>query len=201
MIVLSKQKFQSVSSRFDKRRKITGGILGLSIASVILITLLMVLSSVPTRAAAKTWDRGGGTNNWSNPTNWSPDGVPGISDTVTIGTGYTVVVDGDNRRASSLTIDSGASVTISGNQFWVTTVTNNGTLTASGSPNYCTFSTLNNNSTINLNVNNPSYSYPMFVSTLNNTGTINVSGGNRLSINSSANNSGTIHITANILEY
>ena len=64
--------------------------------------------------------------NWSVGTNWSPSGVPGLADTVTIGSG-TVTVDA-NVNVTSITI-SGGTVAVSGAS---TTITTSGDFTLSG---------------------------------------------------------------------
>jgi hypothetical protein len=43
--------------------------------------------------AQKSWDGGAGNNNWSDGANWLPDGVPVITDNVTIGSGFSINVD------------------------------------------------------------------------------------------------------------
>lgn len=75
--------------------------------SGIWISLLLAL---PAGAAAKTWDRGGGNNNWGAAANWKPDGVPAAGDTVTLdhsnlGGAYTVVVDVNTNALAGLTLD------------------------------------------------------------------------------------------------
>ena len=47
-------------------------------------TVCAVLLSLAANVFAVSWDNGGGDNLWSNATNWSPDGLPTISDVVNI---------------------------------------------------------------------------------------------------------------------
>ncbi|MBI3098717.1 MAG: hypothetical protein HYY93_10830 [Planctomycetes bacterium] len=71
--------------------------------------VFLSLSGTELFAAAKTWDRGGGTNNWGTAANWNPDGVPAAGDTVTLdnsafaGT-YTVAVNVNTNSLAGLTI-------------------------------------------------------------------------------------------------
>lgn len=69
--------------------------------------------------AQKTWDGGAGTTSWGDDENWNPNGVPTLAQTVTIGSGYTILVDGPYSCAS-ITLSSNAtnttlSFTASGN--------------------------------------------------------------------------------------
>ena len=52
-----------------------------NIKCLIFLILLIVFSG---SASAKDWDKGGGDNDWSNPLNWNPNGVPAGSDNVNI---------------------------------------------------------------------------------------------------------------------
>ncbi|MFA6469683.1 MAG: hypothetical protein WCW35_12350 [Bacteroidota bacterium] len=73
--------------------------------------------------APKTWDGGGGDNNWNTGTNWSPDGVPTTSHDVTLNSANTINIDVDantkNLTISNagvvLTIQSGFSLSVNGN--------------------------------------------------------------------------------------
>jgi fibronectin-binding autotransporter adhesin len=80
--------------------------------------VLSALAAVSTAAfcANVTWDRGGSTDLWSNPANWSPDGVPGNSDIAFISNaGDSVLID-VNATVNSIRVENGATVTIqSGN--------------------------------------------------------------------------------------
>jgi len=59
--------------------------------------------------AQKTWDGGAGTTNWGDGNNWNPNGVPGATDAVTIGNGFTVIVNTSPITIASLTVGGGAS--------------------------------------------------------------------------------------------
>ena len=76
-------------------------------ACVFAAALLGVGSS--TFAAEKTWDGGAGTANWHDANNWSPDGIPGETDTVTIGAAFPEVVytsTAGDRTVRTLTCDT-----------------------------------------------------------------------------------------------
>ena len=84
-------------------------------------------------AAIKTWDGGGSNDNWSTNNNWDPNGVPAADDTVTIGAGYTAIINVSTATLGSLTI-SGATVTVTGTSTVATTgdfVLSAGSFTAS----------------------------------------------------------------------
>ncbi len=51
--------------------------------AVVLASVVLLLSLTPDAFAA-TWDNGGGDNLWSNATNWNPNVLPTISDSVSI---------------------------------------------------------------------------------------------------------------------
>lgn len=59
-------------------------------------------------SAQKTWDGGGGNTNWNTPANWNPDGVPAAGQSVTIGNGFTVVLN-TSATIASLTLGGGSS--------------------------------------------------------------------------------------------
>lgn len=59
-------------------------------------------------SAQKTWDGGAGTNNWNDGNNWNPNGVPTATDAVTIGNGFTVILN-TNASIASLTLGGGVS--------------------------------------------------------------------------------------------
>ena len=58
------------------------------------------------------WDDGGGDSNWATASNWNFNAVPGPSDEVVIGSGYTVTNVPDSY--GSLLVEAGASVTMAG---------------------------------------------------------------------------------------
>jgi len=45
---------------------------------------LLFFAALPLQAATITWDGGGDGRSWSNPTNWSGDRVPGVTDNVVL---------------------------------------------------------------------------------------------------------------------
>jgi hypothetical protein len=72
------------------------------------VCTLLLLATFSNLTAQKTWDGGAGTNNWADGNNWNPNGVPNATQTVTIGNGFTVVLN-VNATIASLTIGGGAS--------------------------------------------------------------------------------------------
>lgn len=82
-----------------------------------------------------TWSSSTTNSAWATRTNWSPKGVPGSRDSVTIGTNKHGVYPNitTNDTIASLTIDSGATLTIGSATLIVSnSVTDNGTLTGYG---------------------------------------------------------------------
>ncbi|MFH1022688.1 MAG: FN3 associated domain-containing protein, partial [Planctomycetota bacterium] len=76
-------------------------------------TLLCLLASFPVFAASRTWDGGGGDDNWTTAGNWSADTVPGSSDTVTFdGTSTKACAIDANVSVAGFTIASGYTGTI-----------------------------------------------------------------------------------------
>jgi hypothetical protein len=73
-----------------------------------LFSIISCFFLVITVTAQKTWDGGGGSNNWNDGNNWNPNGVPNASDAVTIGNGFNVVLN-TNASIASLTIGGGVS--------------------------------------------------------------------------------------------
>lgn len=61
-----------------------------------------------------TWDGEGTGDNWNDPLNWNPNGVPTLSDCVVIPSGYyPLILNGTtNAEALSITIGNGASITV-----------------------------------------------------------------------------------------
>lgn len=72
--------------------------------SLFLFTALMLTSNVGW--GQKTWD-GSANNNWNNPNNWTPFGVPASGDAVTIPDGFNVNVNNPGGVCASLTIEGG----------------------------------------------------------------------------------------------
>jgi len=84
---------------------------------------------------AYTWDGGGGDGLWGTATNWSPDGIPGILDSITIPTAggpFSVALD-SARSINNVTIESGATLNLDGFALTITgTFSNDGTLELHG---------------------------------------------------------------------
>ncbi len=80
-------------------------------------------SSINVKGAVKTWDGGGGSNNWSDANNWNPNGVPTSSNDVTLTGSITVNINVPalakdfliNDAGTTVTILSGNSLTVNGN--------------------------------------------------------------------------------------
>ncbi len=140
----------------------------LSQIAACLVLVAMAGAARDAFAAPKTWDGGGDGVNWSSANNWSPNGVPGNGDAVTIASG-TVTINANTSKLTSLTI-SGGTVTMTGsstiritgagtNFFTISggsfnaagggTITDNGDLTISGG----TFTGGTANVTVGGNVN------------------------------------------------
>ena len=66
----------------------------------------------PGTGSVKTWDGGAGTSNWGDANNWSPDGVPTLSDNVSLTTAVTLNVDVDAQVNSMTLNNSGLVLTI-----------------------------------------------------------------------------------------
>ncbi|MFD2286308.1 hypothetical protein GJU39_00105 [Pedobacter petrophilus] len=81
------------------------------------------ITSSITVISFKTWDGGAGTPNWSDPVNWLPDGVPVITDHITLSGAFTInadiaAVSADltmNNSGLLLTINAGKSLSVAGN--------------------------------------------------------------------------------------
>ncbi len=112
--------------------------------------LLAALPVSSALATSYTWTGNAGDNNWSNPLNWSPNGTPGASDSVSFATSASpsagtasTLSNSASLTVSSLTID-GATVSNSGNialassglfniiQTGTTTLSGGGTITLGG---------------------------------------------------------------------
>jgi hypothetical protein len=94
---------------------------------VLTLFLVNVISAVAYSSA--------GTGNWNSATTWSPNGIPGSGDTVTINPGNTITI------SDSRTIGTGSG----------TSITNNGVLAVSGSLNLNGDIAMNTNSVFNMN--------------------------------------------------
>ncbi|MEQ1858731.1 MAG: FG-GAP-like repeat-containing protein [Chthoniobacteraceae bacterium] len=109
------------------------------------------------------WDAGAGVDtSWFNPANWSPDGVPGATDSATLNINATATLPSSTSvgtwihggtSAATLTIPTGMTLTVLNNFTWTGGTENGpGTLTvasgatfnySSGSPTFLTARTLN----------------------------------------------------------
>jgi len=73
------------------------------------LVLLLIMLPEGVAQTTKTWDFGGATNDWEDPLNWSPDGVPGPSDFVGLGS---------NTRSPGTTITINNSTSVAGLETW-----------------------------------------------------------------------------------
>jgi hypothetical protein len=64
-----------------------------------------------------SWDNDAANYLWSDPLNWTGDLVPQASDDVIIGSGYTVIVDGDYDCASLTLEDNTANTSLTLNSY------------------------------------------------------------------------------------
>jgi Bacterial Ig-like domain (group 3) len=88
-----------------------------------------------TLLSAVIWTGGAGTDDWDAPANWSTDSLPGSGDSVTIGSGATVVhSDNDSDSINSLT--SSGTLEITGGSLAIASASTAGALTVNeqGSP-------------------------------------------------------------------
>lgn len=68
---------------------------------------ILLFSFIPYIATGQvSWDGGAATTNWGDAANWNPDGVPVAGNTVTIGSGFTVVVDNGIYSCASITFSA-----------------------------------------------------------------------------------------------
>ncbi len=102
---------------------------------VIVLTLLvaacmqMFVQAVAHASTSYTWTGQGYDNQWSDASNWSPNGVPGVGDSATIGpnpSGYVTVPAGTtvqnlalNGTVNAVSELNGGSLTITGNFTWM----------------------------------------------------------------------------------
>jgi hypothetical protein len=90
-----------------------------------LLLFIAFIFSAQISFAQKSWDGGGDGVNWSSGNNWSPNGVPGSTDAVTIGNGFAVSLN-TSTTVASLTVGGGTSGSLtigSGNTNYTLTVT------------------------------------------------------------------------------
>ena len=74
------------------------------LVAAICIAMIFVLNNTSSFAGNYTWT-GNTSSAWSVSSNWSPSGVPGTNDTVTIGSGSDTIVLASNRTISRLVIN------------------------------------------------------------------------------------------------
>src|SRR6185436_11069495 len=74
---------------------------------------VVVLCQPSAWATTKTWSGAMGDGFWGTPGNWSPSGVPGSSDSVTIGAFGSCELNVVSATVSSLVIQSGGELTLS----------------------------------------------------------------------------------------
>lgn len=96
---------------------------------ILILAVSLVVCVGRTHAIERTWDNGGGNNDWYTTTNWNPDGTPASADALTITNGAptatgNVSVSGDS---GSITI-GGGDVTWSGRFNSIGTGPGNGSL-------------------------------------------------------------------------
>lgn len=148
----------------------------------VMVTLLLIASTLPLKAATRTWDGGGVNNNWSTCANWSSDICPVAADTV--------IFDGTSTKDS--TIDASAPASIS-----VLTIATGytGTITVAKTFSITTYSQATGNFTgsnqavtfNSLSLSGGSLTASSGTTTIN--GTLNVTGG------SFTHNSGTVRFS------
>src|ERR1700760_2344496 len=103
----------------------------------ILLCVMFMLVQVLRAQTSYTWT-GASSTSWNTPGNWSPSGVPGSPDNVTIVTGSNTCKLGAATSISKLTLTSGtldlngAVLTVNGNGQFTTGTVQNGTLTIAG---------------------------------------------------------------------
>ena len=73
---------------------------------------------VPATAGERVWSGEGDAKSWTDPANWSPVGIPGVMESITLPAGAAVEsVGGTPVEVGSLTIAEGASLTVCGSTF------------------------------------------------------------------------------------
>ena len=90
--------------------------------------------------ASYTWNGSANDGNYSNPANWTPNGVPGASDTVTISTTAATAINASNAAAGALTTNSHVTLNVADNTSFTfgsgtgtSTFSNGGTLALNSS--------------------------------------------------------------------
>jgi len=108
------------------------------------MVLLLIFAFATSSWGQKAWDGGAGTTNWGDGNNWNPNGVPTLATgAVTIGSGYTVVVNGTFSCPSLALSANGANTTLNFNT--------GSQLTITGAITFNNPSANNINQTINVN--------------------------------------------------
>jgi hypothetical protein len=79
------------------------------------LILFVLISSITQAQTTKTWDGGANTTNWSDSTNWNPDGVPGINDNVSFTSTLNISVNLSNKSIGKLQVTNNARVTLTSN--------------------------------------------------------------------------------------
>jgi len=148
-----------------KRNSTYEGLIRICIASFFVLIFALLFNIIfvnKAEAAAKIWDGGGVDTNWTNPANWSPDGVPIAADTITINeTTSKAVLVNTNINVASINVTSSYTnnMFVSGN-----ITTNTFTLGANkelymGGYDLTVSTTLTNSGTINLGTGNDLIGY------------------------------------------
>ncbi|MGP1503616.1 MAG: FlgD immunoglobulin-like domain containing protein [Treponema sp.] len=75
----------------------------------IILTAFLFFNAAHSYAVPYRW-KGTYSNDWHNPANWNPQGIPGINDDVTIPFSKTVSISAENAFAKTLTIQNGSLV-------------------------------------------------------------------------------------------
>ena len=65
--------------------------------------------------ASYSWNGSANDGNYNNPANWTPNGVPGATDTVTIGTNAATTINAGNAAAGALTTNSHVTLNVTNN--------------------------------------------------------------------------------------
>jgi hypothetical protein len=177
---------------------------------IVLAVLLIFNAEKSIYAASYIWS-GANSSDWYDSGNWSPSGVPGAGDDVTINTGFaqigigSVGVSGLTISGGTLQVSSGASLALNG-----TNVVSGGTLDIGGTLTLSSNLDVGGNLIVLGNITGGSDLIISGTMTWNSTssivdvsgqfmnnGTINVAGGGQLQAN--LINSATINITGNFL--
>lgn len=170
--------------------------IGIRVFARTVVVLAMVAASASAFGATVTYTAGGGTENWSNPLNWSGNSVPTSGDDVIIANAGTSTVRVDvNATVNSITVQNGANLWIVTGQ--VLTVNNSSTIDFGGVLNLEEASNFSGNGALTVNG-----TLHIFGGTVGGSGALTINSGGWLrawaSVNSSTIsrttiNAGTIH--------